>query len=260
MASWTATTLKVACITAPEATDWYSDDDASPYEDSCGSALTDMGRGFSNFSAGIVDHVVLGTVDFLVPDRWARTGRIGPLYSGDNYLPSYRVGTWTGVATDIAVGGRAVVGAWRGITGAVRSAGSVWGAATGAASRAASTARSWADNAVSGVRSLFRRPVPRSVAANEEIAVIGRQWDTAVAKDWAGHEVLDIADWTIAKNDAWVRSVVDRRMKVYIGSPETKANLWDSVAGRSTVFGRELQQFLDAGYVRSGHHLVPPGG
>lgn len=68
------------------------------------------------------------------------------------------------------------------------------------------------------------------------------------------------AYWTIAKNDAWVRSVVDRRMKVYIGSPETKVNLWDAVNNRSTVFGRELQQFVDAGYRRSGDYLIPPGG
>ena len=36
----------------------------------------------------------------------------------------------------------------------------------------------------------------------ETIAVIGRQWDTAVAKDWPGHKVLDIPDWSLAKNDA----------------------------------------------------------
>ncbi len=35
------------------------------------------------------------------------------------------------------------------------------------------------------------------------VAVIGRQADTAVANDWAQHEVLDLpnSEWTIAKND-----------------------------------------------------------
>ena len=98
-------------------------------------------------------------------------------------------------------------------------------------------------------------------AANtaDNVAVIGRQWDTAVAKDWPGHEVADIPKWSIAKNDAWVNGVIERGQKVYIGSPETKANLWDSVNNRSTVFGRELSQFLDAGYTRSGDYLLPPG-
>jgi hypothetical protein len=91
------------------------------------------------------------------------------------------------------------------------------------------------------------------------IAVIGRSWDTEVAKDWPGHETFAIQDWTVAKNDEWVQSVVDRRMTVYVGSSETEANLWDSVAGRQTVFARELSQFKDAGYVRQGDYYVPGG-
>lgn len=95
-------------------------------------------------------------------------------------------------------------------------------------------------------------------SAADDVVVIGRQWDTAVAKDWPGHEVLDIADWTIAKNDAWVRDAIDRGAPVYIASPTTPANMWDSAAGRETVFGREYQQFLDAGYTHQGDYLVPP--
>jgi hypothetical protein len=39
---------------------------------------------------------------------------------------------------------------------------------------------------------------------------IGGQADTAVAKGWAGHEVLDLPakEWSIAGNDQWVQSVV----------------------------------------------------
>ncbi|HVW24904.1 MAG TPA: RHS repeat-associated core domain-containing protein [Polyangiaceae bacterium] len=101
---------------------------------------------------------------------------------------------------------------------------------------------------------------PAEAAAVEasDTAVIGRQIDTAVAKDWAGHDVLDIPDWTIEKNDAWVQAAVDRKATVYIASPLTKANLYDAVAGRFTVFGREVGQFLKAGYKISGDYLVPP--
>lgn len=96
--------------------------------------------------------------------------------------------------------------------------------------------------------------------AGKTVAVIGRLPDTSVAKGWAGHEILDIPDWTIAKNDQWVQSVVDRKMPVYVGSPTTWPNLWDATAGRTTVFGRELQQFTNAGYTWDGWAMVPPGG
>lgn len=107
------------------------------------------------------------------------------------------------------------------------------------------------------------QPAAEGATAGERVtAVIGRQADTAVAKDWAGHEVLDLpADkWTLAKNDQWVQSVVERKMPVYVGSPTTWLNLWDAAAGRSTVFGRELQQFTDAGYTWDGWTMLPPGG
>jgi len=101
-----------------------------------------------------------------------------------------------------------------------------------------------------------------ATAGERATAVIGRQVDTAVAKDWAGHEVLDLPanEWTLAKNDKWVQSVVERKMPVYVGSPTTWPNLWDAAAGRSTVFGRELQQFTDAGYTWDGWTMLPPGG
>jgi hypothetical protein len=75
-----------------------------------------------------------------------------------------------------------------------------------------------------------------------------------------GHEVLDSPSWSIAKNDSWVQSVIDRDMPVYVASNPTEANLWDAAAGRETVFGRELGQFIDAGYSLDGWTLIPPGG
>jgi hypothetical protein len=93
------------------------------------------------------------------------------------------------------------------------------------------------------------------------VAVIGRQADTLVAKDWAGHEVLDLRanEWSIAKTDQWVQSVVSRRMDVYVGSNPTWGNLWDATNARSAVFGRELQQFTNAGYTGDGWTSAPPG-
>ncbi len=107
------------------------------------------------------------------------------------------------------------------------------------------------------------RALPPGADPSSEIAVVGRQWDTAVARDWPGHEVLDIPSWTLDANDAWVGSVIDRQLPVYVASPETKFNLFDPIHDRSTVFGRELDQLRNAGYVPIddvGHVLVPGGG
>jgi hypothetical protein len=82
----------------------------------------------------------------------------------------------------------------------------------------------------------------------------------AVAKAWPGHEVLDIPDWTIAKNDQWVQSVIDRKMSVYVASNPTWENLWDVERPGQTVFARELGQFTQAGYTWDGWTMVPPGG
>jgi len=96
--------------------------------------------------------------------------------------------------------------------------------------------------------------------AEKTIAVIGRLPDTAVAKNWPGYEVLDLPEWTIARNDQWVQSVIDRKMPVYVGSNPSWGNVWDAAAGRTTVFGRELGQFTSAGYTWDGWSMLPPGG
>ena len=94
--------------------------------------------------------------------------------------------------------------------------------------------------------------------ATDGIFVIGRQVDTAVAKSWPGHQVLDIADWTLSKDDAWIQSIIDRNGVVYVASPQNSATLWDAVNARPTVFARELEQLLNAGYEWASDYLLPP--
>jgi len=96
--------------------------------------------------------------------------------------------------------------------------------------------------------------MPVSVPASKEefYGDLRRSLKTGrVTKSWT------FASGRPAKNDAWVNGIIERQQRVYIGSPETKANLWDPVNNSSTVFGRELQQFFDAGYARSGDYLLP---
>jgi RHS repeat-associated protein len=89
------------------------------------------------------------------------------------------------------------------------------------------------------------------------IAVIGRLPDTAVAKDWPGHDVMDLPRWNLAKNDAWMNEVIKNRQDVYVASP-TPENLWNAEEGRPTVTARELKMLTDAGYKWDGHYLRPP--
>ncbi len=94
----------------------------------------------------------------------------------------------------------------------------------------------------------------------DDIVVLGRQPDTAVAKDWPGHVILDVpADqWSIALNDAFIEAAIKQRRRIYIGSPTTRPNLYDDVAERPTVFGREMEQLRNAGYRQVGDYMEPP--
>jgi hypothetical protein len=95
------------------------------------------------------------------------------------------------------------------------------------------------------------------------VAVIGRQADTAVAESWPGHEVLNLPNWDIPANDAWVRSVADRGLDVYTASPTNFENLWNAGAnagaGRETGCARGLRQFTeDYGCTWDGDYLRAP--
>jgi hypothetical protein len=91
-----------------------------------------------------------------------------------------------------------------------------------------------------------------------ETKVLGRLQDTAVAKEWKDHDVLNIKDWTIAKNDAWVQEGIKNKQNFYTASPITKGNLWDDIAGRETVYARELRMITEAGYVKRGDYYIHP--
>lgn len=99
-------------------------------------------------------------------------------------------------------------------------------------------------------------------AADKSLAVIGRFEDTKVARSWPGHEVLNLPDgtWSLAKNDEWVGSVIQRKMGVYIASNMTWENIWNAARSEPRVFWREYQQFMAAGYSwGEGWNLLPPG-
>lgn len=65
-----------------------------------------------------------------------------------------------------------------------------------------------------------------------------------------------LALWCALAFSPAASAATGRTPGAYAVSPNGAATY--SVAGRSTVFGRELQQFLNAGYTRAGDYLVPP--
>jgi hypothetical protein len=95
------------------------------------------------------------------------------------------------------------------------------------------------------------------VTKSADIKVLGRLEDTKVARDWGGHDVLNIKDWTIKKNDQWVQQGINNKQDFYTASP-IKGNLWDKAANRETVFSRELNQIKGAGYIKKGDTYVHP--
>ena len=92
---------------------------------------------------------------------------------------------------------------------------------------------------------------------DQGVPVLGRLPDTGVAKDWPGHAVLDIDDWTPVKNEEWIKSIIDQRGPVYIGSPR-KGNMWDYDRDGPTMFASELRWLEEAGYRREGDMMIPP--
>ncbi len=93
-----------------------------------------------------------------------------------------------------------------------------------------------------------------------QINVIGRRDDTAVAKNWPGHDVLDTQGWTPAVNDAWIQGGIDRGATFYLGSNPGGANFNNPPGSThpNTVFKREYDQLLAAGYTKHGNEMWPP--
>jgi hypothetical protein len=93
-----------------------------------------------------------------------------------------------------------------------------------------------------------------------DVVVLGRLPDTAVAKSWAGHVVLDTPSWSPQLNEQFISETIRQGRTVYLASP-VEGNLIQTegrFAGQPTIYAEELQQLSNAGYARDGDYLVPP--
>lgn len=86
--------------------------------------------------------------------------------------------------------------------------------------------------------------------------MIGRLPDTAIGGAWTGYTKLTANPWTLAKNDGWIQSIINQRGRIYVGSPP-EGTYWNKNRQEPSVFAREIQQLLQAGYRWKGEYLVP---
>jgi len=97
-----------------------------------------------------------------------------------------------------------------------------------------------------------------NLSHGDDIYVIGRKFDTAIAKDWPGYKILDETGWSIQRNDEYIQMIINKRAKVYIASPKTPKNLWNFEEDIPTIFSIELEKLKAAGYIEVGQYLIPP--
>ena len=91
------------------------------------------------------------------------------------------------------------------------------------------------------------------------MTTLGRRWDIEAAKELGGFRVLDDPSWSIPRNYKWLMESVENGDVFYLASPVTEANLLGKAEwGGVSVYLRELDTLLQAGYRRIGDHLIPP--
>ncbi|MFC0526115.1 RHS repeat-associated core domain-containing protein [Phytohabitans kaempferiae] len=87
--------------------------------------------------------------------------------------------------------------------------------------------------------------------------VLGRLRDTEIVEGWPDYTYLKLDRWNIARNDAYIQTIINQRGSVLTVSP-TKGNYWNKKRQEPTVYAREIQQLLQAGYRWQGDYLMPP--
>jgi len=88
-------------------------------------------------------------------------------------------------------------------------------------------------------------------------AIIGSRLTTMTYSTLSGAGVLNMANWSSQANQGWIQQIITQRVPVYLSSPLTRQFLVNA-RGEATVFAREVQQLLAAGYTQFGKWLVPP--
>jgi hypothetical protein len=112
-----------------------------------------------------------------------------------------------------------------------------------------------------GVLKSFGGPLGRAgdipaAFRNREVIALGRLPDTTAAKE-AGEKILEFTDWTMEGNFLKLQEAIKNGDVIHLVSPVTDGNLTHAYYEIS-VYTRELDLLLGAGYKRVGDFLVPP--
>lgn len=100
---------------------------------------------------------------------------------------------------------------------------------------------------------------PVAPANHRDVAVIGVHDDAIVAKDWPGHEVLNIpkSEYSIDLNIQWILDIIKARRLVYLASKPGKETFYRE-DGTIRMFRIEYEMLIRAGYEPAGDFLIPP--
>ena len=97
---------------------------------------------------------------------------------------------------------------------------------------------------------------------NRRVTTLGRTWDIETAKELGGFRVLDLPqeEWSIERNYGRLMEAIENGDVFYLASPVTEATLTTQSPrwGGVSVYMRELDLLLQAGYRRVGDYLIPP--
>ncbi|MFH1440584.1 MAG: RHS repeat-associated core domain-containing protein [Candidatus Omnitrophota bacterium] len=80
----------------------------------------------------------------------------------------------------------------------------------------------------------------------KQTIVIGHLKDTMIAKDWPGHNVLDMKKWTMKGNIKWLDSAIRRGDDIYLATSNPRAG---------SVFVQELKYLIWRGFKRVGDYM-----
>lgn len=105
-----------------------------------------------------------------------------------------------------------------------------------------------------GDRGTSSSKIPSKFASRNTITLGSRQ-DTLAAGE-LGERILNIPNWTLDKNFAWMQEGVAKGDIFYLATPVTDANLRHPDF-KVTVYARELDYLLQSGYQRIGDYMVP---
>jgi hypothetical protein len=99
--------------------------------------------------------------------------------------------------------------------------------------------------------------------AGKAFKAIGKSEDVARFKGSAHYDTLDIQDWNIGKNRAWVQEGIDNNQRFYMATDPSLPDAFYRIDMNTglrtpTVFLDEVMQLFDAGYRQHGRYLVPP--